>query len=699
MKGFRIIAIKTGDKPTSKSSSSLVKDNDFLKVLSENTFYPFYSHYQFLDNNIIKYNPESDIDIYKLKGKSDISISINAIVGSNGSGKSTLIELIYWANYNIGCYLKLIKGKGNKSLVPFGFLDLELVYTVDNNSFFKLIFLNSVVYINTTKMSEYNEVIFNPDNNRILTTDDLPEFFYSIVVNYSHYALNSIEIGEWINSLFHKNDGYQTPIVLNPKRNNGIIDINEEKGLLNRRLIANILEPVEKGTEENSLRNIVNGKIAKEIELTYIGESLNLHQQIIPSAKRDELINSITKYFDFEIPEEKLNSDLYTIVSINYIFNKLIKIAYTYKSYSSFLEIVEISSDKIEYSIKDTEIRTFIRKISTSNSHISFKILGVIFYLKYNKKIFGEKFKGLTKKSVLINIENLSSSILEIADLERENYKHFVNTFIMSPPSFFESKIVFDDNSMSLETMSSGEKQRIHSVSSIIYHLVNLNSVESEILKKKYINIHYDYINIILDEIELYYHPDWQRKYIDDILNYIGKINPRNLERIKGINITFLTHSPYILSDIPSTYILYLDIYGKPIIDSSHMKTFGANIHDLLKHSFFLQGGAIGEFAKNKINETINFLNYRKLKFEFDILLTNQNELSKLKEVELEELKKLITDFDSRKHLEIIELIDEPILKTKLVEMYYEFASEDEKLKIVQQKIRNLQAIELLLKS
>jgi len=64
MKGFRIIAIKTGNKPTGKSSTYLVKDNDFLKVLSPNTFYSFYSHYVFIGNNTIKYNPESDIDIY-----------------------------------------------------------------------------------------------------------------------------------------------------------------------------------------------------------------------------------------------------------------------------------------------------------------------------------------------------------------------------------------------------------------------------------------------------------------------------------------------------------------------------------------------------------------------------------------------------------------------------------------------------------
>ena len=62
---------------------------------------------------------------------------------------------------------------------------------------------------------------------------------YTIVTNYSLQAFNAndyffeechkLKIGEkkdefgdniWINSLFHKNDGYMTPIVLNPYRDN-----------------------------------------------------------------------------------------------------------------------------------------------------------------------------------------------------------------------------------------------------------------------------------------------------------------------------------------------------------------------------------------------------------------------------------------------------------------------------------------------
>ncbi|NHQ67759.1 hypothetical protein HAV29_14040 [Elizabethkingia miricola] len=67
------------------------------------------------------------------------------------------------------------------------------------------------------------------------------DFFYTIVINYSHYGFNSKEVGEWLDGIFHKNDGYQLPIVVNPYRNEGNIDINSEKELAASRFLVNIL--------------------------------------------------------------------------------------------------------------------------------------------------------------------------------------------------------------------------------------------------------------------------------------------------------------------------------------------------------------------------------------------------------------------------------------------------------------------------
>jgi hypothetical protein len=116
----------------------------------------------------------------------------------------------------------------------------------------------------------------------------------------------------------------------------------------------------------------------------------------------------------------------------------------------------------------------------------------------------------------------------------------------------------------------------------------------------------YDYVNLILDEVELYHHPEMQRTYLYRLLQGIKALN---LKKIKGINILFSTHSPFILSDIPSSNILRLKS-GCPEPESK--RTFGANIYDLLSDDFFMSNGFIGELAMSIIREILDYVNVEK---------------------------------------------------------------------------------------
>jgi hypothetical protein len=77
-----------------------------------------------------------------------------------------------------------------------------------------------------------------------------------------------------------------------------------------------------------------------------------------------------------------------------------------------------------------------------------------------------------------------------------------------------------------------------------------------------------------------------------------------------------VTHSPFILSDIPESNVLSLGTKDGHTPSS----TFGANIYDLLQDSFFLDSD-IGELAYSKINELVGLYNQedsdsRRKKFE-----------------------------------------------------------------------------------
>ena len=61
-----------------------------------------------------------------------------------------------------------------------------------------------------------------------------------------------------------------------------------------------------------------------------------------------------------------------------------------------------------------------------------------------------------------------------------------------------------------------------------------------------------------------------------------------------------ITHSPFILSDIPNTNILCLDQSASVM----SKKTFSGNIHEMLGDAFFMDS-TIGEFAQQKLMEFI----------------------------------------------------------------------------------------------
>ena len=150
--------------------------------------------------------------------------------------------------------------------------------------------------------------------------------------------------------------------------------------------------------------------------------------------------------------------------------------------------------------------------------------------------------------------------------------------------------------------MSSGEKQLLNNFGALIYHLRNIDSVTDE-------GRLYENVNIILEEIELYFHPEYQRKVVNMLLEKLYAIS---FLHIKRISITFVTHSPFILSDIPLCNVLFLK-GGKPAYTQMQENTFGANIHGMLKNGFFLPSLPMGEFAHEKINGLFEKLNGYKL--------------------------------------------------------------------------------------
>lgn len=169
------------------------------------------------------------------------------------------------------------------------------------------------------------------------------------------------------------------------------------------------------------------------------------------------------------------------------------------------------------------------------------------------------------------------------------------------PPSFFDYKIYLKqsgtDEELPIEHMSAGERQLYYILSTLIYHILNLKSVDTR-------RIHYRDVLVVLDEVELGFHPDYQRKFINFMIDTFERLH---LKTDVGFHFLMTTHSPFMLSDILNSNIIYLE-KGHKNNKEELMNPFGANINDILAQCFFLSHGFVGEFAKNKILELLNWL-------------------------------------------------------------------------------------------
>ena len=202
----------------------------FLKNLEEDRIYKFYNDYSFFENQDgkvteIKCEDSVPENLYE---KSGLDIQISALVGKNGSGKSSLLELLYASCYVIAISQKILYDE----MVDVEGLKVAIFYNIGNNYY--------EIEITNSEVKCYN---INDETKTTKENDEVLKdfFFYTIAVNYSLYGLNEKVLGNWISALFHKNDGYQTPLVINPYRREGNINVNSELHLAQTRLITNIL--------------------------------------------------------------------------------------------------------------------------------------------------------------------------------------------------------------------------------------------------------------------------------------------------------------------------------------------------------------------------------------------------------------------------------------------------------------------------
>lgn len=264
-----------------------------------------------------------------------------------------------------------------------------------------------------------------------------------------------------------------------------------------------------------------------------------------------------------------------------------------------------------------------------------------------SNKSFNTEYKNLER------IKTLQKQILKHLAINYYNRRVKINNFL---------GIQSTDRKL-----SSGENALLNFYS-VLYELIQ--KIDGE-------NVHKEYI-LLLDEADLGYHPEWKKRFVNSIVKSLPSFfNFSNVQ--SKIQIIFTTHDPLTLSDIPRQNVVFLDKKDEvTIVSAQNIKTFGANIHDLLAESFFISDGLMGDFAKEKIKDLIAFLTFDT---ELPVGLENQ---------------KPSESWDENSAKQLIELVGEPVIQQRLHSLFdikfntSEKEALESKINELQQKLNEL---------
>lgn len=662
-------------------------------------------------------------------------ISVSCIVGKNGSGKTTLLELLFRIINNFA--YKVFQGDTDlpvdRKLTYAGGFAATLYFETDNrfgaiyNSYKNIDFC----YLSGKKKSEikkgeFEKYLEQKEMNRILN-----RFFYTICSNYSIYSFNQDDYdtkrismpegessvdGSWIRGLLHKNDGYQTPLVITPYRDSfGNININNEKKLAKQRLstMALLLASQKKDFLKSYKPSYIEYRYDDKAAQNYNEKYSLVCREHIPLNDRDQLRTLLTTAWTTIIEEEyKSKKKISNAVKdgvLSYLVYKSLKICVNYRSYGEILgerplTPTERTKVKGEYDsilyprgedpqkrvdqmcffdYTDDTVFELVNKIKNEHSHITFKIDQMLNFIKSGllKGVAVQEDSPEYLTSVKrYRVEHFIENGLKYYNQNRNEedaktaFGSYDEVFNLLPPPIFKWELYFSSNDhpvdaemtngISLNSLSSGEKQLLQNLSYIMYHIYNIESIVTD----KYRN-RYHHINIVLDEAELYYHPDFQREMLAKAIGFLSTFNI-DARKIRSVNFMIVTHSPFVLSDVPRSKILYLDNGTRKINDTD---TFSANIHELLYHQFYIER-PMGEVAFKVQDQIVAFFNERK----------------KATEDEWGLFKEKLTYYRS-----IIEYIGEPYLKTTLSMMLdtivAEIEDKDVKKGIISKEVERLE--------
>lgn len=531
------------------------------------------------DPTSIKYEKsENEINFMKSGNISNIT----AIVGSNGAGKSTLLSFI--ANNN--CFDKMKNGSKSEEYYNWEYEHNKSIYVFKDNDEF-------IVYHNLKNELEYDPII--KEKNIIQNKDrrnysqGLWNFRRQMIVylSNSYYVPNDLSNYSQGPSIYNVNLHLQSLNIIANRFYSHLFNFNQALGTTseminyyrNEKTFQELLDVVYYAFLTNNKHDIFAGNFKNEIhvyfediikitersydeyeaDIEYGGSSFNFSRN-----QFQKKLNTFLGFYEEEKINDLQNEDPTSVLYFNLLFE-------VFFNNENFI-LPKLNLDKDIYKQLDNTFKEYPQYAN---------------WLKDIKEADDVLSEYKNYENTIENLEDLACGYQKIINIDNKNFYSYFEKIFSGRKSYVLKYIRIRN----LE-MSSGERamQNMFSWLALTAQIDDIMSINRENYTSKL---------LLIDEIDLYSHPDWQRKIIYQLVDTINKI-----EKVP-VQIIITSHSPIILSDFPKQNIIYLRNNGETIIsdDSEHKESFGANIYTLFNDVFFLENGVIGEYARRKILE------------------------------------------------------------------------------------------------
>lgn len=661
------------------------------------------------------------------------NICISAIVGQNGAGKSSLLDMIFRIVNNLSyCLFSKVERDASSPLSYITGIQADLTYVVNDKTGtvrvrdgilgfeFGRLKCRFIVYKSEHQRSSEVDDIFREykdyTNLDFMQQKEVAKaFFYTVATNYSMQSFiaqdysnetaiytidkddpkKTIYSKSWLNSLFHKNDGYLSPIVLNPYRDNGRVDMSNEEHLTTSRLAALLIEenPEQSLLDDYSFEGMSFHWKPRRLQTKFTSiaddrvklypskEEVEEYNRYYSEEKNHLIYKENEDLEDFRALALEKDSFAHVILgalrcSINrtmnhlqlyvrmYVVYKVLSVAEKYPSYTHFksdfgninhtFHSLPIENRKVLVA----QLQKLAKMVKCDPSHIGLKLRQALNFIIKGKNLTDvDLAEGITYKQY--------AELLGITPKGMPIKKRLE----WLPPGIFNSEISLKNKNTNakipLNQLSSGERQFIYLTSTLLYHAMNLNTIP-----KNGTRVRYNKLNFILDEVEICFHPEYQRRFVKKLRDLLVRVE---LNKSFDINVLITTHSPFILSDIPKDNILCMD-KGK-VCEDVLKQTFCSNVYDLLNNQFFMSQ-FVGDIASEKLDNLVRELN--KLSQE-----------CKTKSIDEKIIKRLRNNID---------MIGDEFIRMKLLEKLKALTENDplkveyemlkERLRIVEDKIK-----------